>query len=204
MEINFFVKGIILGFSIAAPVGPIGVLCVRKTLQFGRLSGFFSGLGAAVADTVYGVIAAFGLTLISSFLLAGQFWFQLIGGVFLIYLGLKTFYSKPAETNNRISHKTLFGDFISTFFLTVTNPMTILSFVAVFASIGGTVAAAPGTTGIMLLGILSGSALWWLMLTLGVSVVRRKIDQRVMQTINRVAGLFLLGFAVWQVVAIVR
>lgn len=78
MEISFFLKGIILGFSIAAPVGTIGVLSVRKTLQFGRLSGLFSGLGAAAADTVYGVIAAFGLTLISSFLLAGQFWFQLI------------------------------------------------------------------------------------------------------------------------------
>lgn len=95
MENNFFVKGIVLGFSIAAPVGPIGVLCIRKTLQFGRLSGLFSGLGAAFADTVYGIVTAFGLTFISSFLLAGQFWFQLIGGIFLIYLGLKTFCSKP-------------------------------------------------------------------------------------------------------------
>src|SRR5262245_29758963 len=124
MEISFFIKGIILGFSIAAPVGPIGILCVRKTLQFGRLSGFFSGLGAAAADTVYGIIAAFGLTFISNLLLAGQFWLRLLGGLFLIYLGLKTFLSKPPKPENALSHKTLVGDFVSTFFLTMTNPMT--------------------------------------------------------------------------------
>ena len=94
MEIGFFLKGIVLGFSIAAPVGPIGILCIRRTLQFGRFSGLFSGLGAAAADVVYAVIAAFGLTFISNFLIAGQFWFQLIGGFFLIYLGWKTFFGK--------------------------------------------------------------------------------------------------------------
>ena len=91
MKFRFLTKGIILGFSIAVPVEPIGILCIRKTLQFGRLSCFFSGLGAAVADTIYGVIAAFSLTLISNFLLVGQFWLRLIGRAFLIYLGTKTF-----------------------------------------------------------------------------------------------------------------
>lgn len=197
MEINFFVKGVILGFSIAAPVGPIGVLCIRKTLQFGRLSGLFSGLGAATADTVYGVVAAFGLTLISSFLLAGQFWLQLLGGVFLIYLGLKTFSSKVAEISNNISHKTLFGDFISTFFLTITNPMTIFSYLAVFAGLG-----LSDTTGnyanacMLVFGVFLGSALWWLILSEGITLFRKKISQKAMIWINRLAGMIIIAFGI--------
>jgi threonine/homoserine/homoserine lactone efflux protein len=108
---------LILGFSIAAPVGPIGVLCIRRTLQFGRFSGFFSGLGAAAADCVYGIIAVFGVTLISNFLIASQFLFRLIGGIFLLYLGVKTGIAKAQEINHSgVSHKTLLSDFISTFF----------------------------------------------------------------------------------------
>src|SRR3989338_6057086 len=97
MELNFFLKGIVLGFAIAAPVGPIGILCIRRTLQFGRFSGLFSGLGAATADVIYAVIAAFGLTFISNLLMAGQFWLRLIGGLFILYLGWKTFFSKISD-----------------------------------------------------------------------------------------------------------
>lgn len=197
MEVNFFVKGIILGFSIAAPVGPIGVLCIRKTLQFGRLSGLFSGLGAATADTVYGVVAAFGLTLISSFLLAGQFWLQLLGGVFLIYLGLKTFFSKATETSNHISHKTLFEDFISTFFLTITNPMTIFSYLAVFAGLGLSDTTGNYTNACMLVfGVFLGSALWWLILSEGITLFRKKISQKAMIWINRLAGMIIIAFGI--------
>ncbi len=95
MEMSFLAKGLIIGFAVAAPVGPIGILCIRRTLEFGRFSGFVSGLGAALADTLYGVVAAFGLTLISDLLLAGQFWLRLFGGIFLIYLGIKTLLRKP-------------------------------------------------------------------------------------------------------------
>src|SRR5947209_4468256 len=102
MGVDFFWKGLILGVSVAAPVGPIGILCIRKTLQYGRLSGFFSGLGAAVADTIYGVIAAFGLTLLSNFLLGAQFWLKLIGGAFLVFLGIKTFLTKPVSIPEKI------------------------------------------------------------------------------------------------------
>ena len=197
MEINFFVKGIILGFSIAAPVGPIGVLCIRKTLQFGRLSGLFSGLGAAVADTVYGVVAAFGLTLISGFLIKGQFWLQLIGGVFLIYLGLKTFFSKTADSNSRISHKSLMGDFVSTFFLTVTNPMTILSYIAVFAGLGlSDTAENYANASLLVFGVFLGSALWWLILSEGITLFRKSISQKVMIWINRCAGMIIIAFGI--------
>lgn len=197
MSLDFLLKGILLGFSIAAPVGPIGVLCMRKTLQFGRLSGLFSGLGAAFADSIYAVIAAFGLTVISNFLLAGQFWFRLIGGVFLLYLGWKTFVSKPASETKNVSHTTLLNDFVSTFFLTITNPMTILSFLAVFAGLGlSNVNGDYTQASALVLGVFLGSAAWWLLLSEGITLFRKKVSQKVMTWINRIAGLIILAFGV--------
>ncbi|OJU80679.1 MAG: lysine transporter LysE [Chlamydia sp. 32-24] len=195
MSLDFLLKGIILGVSIAAPVGPIGVLCIRKTLQFGRLSGLFSGLGAAFADSIYAIIAAFGLTVISNFLLAGQFWFRFIGGVFLIYLGWKTFVAKPASETSNVSHTTLLNDFISTFFLTITNPMTILSFLAVFAGLGlSNVNGDYFQAGALVVGVFLGSAAWWLVLSEGITLFRKKVSQKVMIWINRIAGLIILAF----------
>ncbi len=205
MDKVLFLKAVLIGLSIAAPVGPIGLLCIQRTLAHGARIGFVSGLGAAAADGVYGAIGAFGLIAITQFFVRLATPLAICGALFLSWMGVQMLRSAPADKAPAAPDALQTGRaFATVFALTLTNPMTILSFVAVFASIGGTVAAAPGTAGIMLLGILSGSALWWLMLTLGVSVVRRKIDQRVMRTINRVAGLFLLGFAVWQVVGIVR
>jgi threonine/homoserine/homoserine lactone efflux protein len=201
MELQFLIKGVILGFSIAAPVGPIGVLCIRRTLQHGRLSGLFSGLGAAAADTIYGLIAAFGLTFVSDFLLAEQLWLRLIGGAFLFYLGGKTFFSKAAESPPEgMRHKTLLADFASTFFLTVSNPMTILSFLAVFAGLGlVNVSESYGDAVGLVGGIFVGSALWWLILSEGVTLFRKRVSQRVMRWINRAAGLIIVAFglAAW-------
>lgn len=195
MPLEFLLKGMILGFSIAAPVGPIGVLCIRKTLQFGRLSGFFSGIGAAFADAIYAVIAAFGLTFISNFLLAGQFWLRLIGGSFLLYLGWKTYIAKPIEQAKHLAQTTLMHDFLSTFFLTITNPMTILSFLAVFAGIGLSNTGGNYIQAIQLvLGVFLGSAFWWLILSEGVTLFRKKVSHEVMIWINRLAGLIILGF----------
>lgn len=193
---NVFLKGLILGFSIAAPVGPIGILCIRKTLQFGRLSGLFSGLGAATADMIFGIIAAFGLTVISNVLLAGQFWLRIIGGGFLLYLGMKTFFSKAAiEKKHNVHHATLLNDFISTFFLTITNPMTILSFLAIFAGIG--LPKSQGHfihAGLLVFGVFLGSAIWWFILCEFVTLFRRKIEQKMMIWINRFAGIIIVGF----------
>jgi threonine/homoserine/homoserine lactone efflux protein len=193
----FFLKGLILGFSIAAPVGPIGILCIRRTLQFGRLSGFFSGLGAAAADCIYGIIAAFGLTLISNLLIANQFWLHLIGGIFLLYLGVKTAVAKAQEvTHSGVSHKTLLSDFISTFFLTITNPMTILSFLAVFAGLGLSSTGSYADSIVLVLGIFLGSAFWWLLLSEGVTFFRKKMSQKIMIWINRCAGVIIIGFGI--------
>lgn len=204
MEIGLFVKGAIIGFSIAAPVGPIGILCIRKTLQHGRLSGLFSGLGAAIADGLYGIIAAFGLTLISDFLIAEQFWLRLIGGTFLLYLGIKTFFAKAKEKSDMISHGNLFNDCLFTFFLTMTNPMTILSYLAVFASVG--ISPAQNTyfgASKLAFGVFIGAALWWLMLSEGVTLFRKKVTTRVMVWINRAAGLIITTFGLVVLVSLI-
>jgi len=198
MDIEFLWKGMILGFSIAAPVGPIGILCIRKTLQFGRFSGLASGLGAACADAFYGIIAAFGLTLLSDFLLASQVWLRLIGGLFLIVLGARIFLSKPVEKGGNVSHKTLMGDFLSTLFLTLSNPMTILSFLAIFAGLGLSRELEERSNGVILIfGVFLGSALWWLILSEGVTFFRKKLSHLVMLWINRIAGLIIALFGLF-------
>lgn len=203
IRLDLFFKGIILGFSIAAPVGPIGLLCIKRTLQFGRLSGLFSGLGAAAADTVYGMIAAFGLTLISDALLAGQAWLRLIGGLFLIYLGVTTFFSPAAQTSNSVSHQSLLGDFMSTFFLTITNPLTILSYLAVFAGLGlsDSIRNYAGAS-LLVAGVFIGSALWWLILSEGVTLFRKKISQELMRWINRFAGMLIAAFGLFALLSL--
>lgn len=195
MDIDFFTRGMLIGFSIAAPVGPIGILCIRKSLQFGRRSGFVSGLGAAVADAFYGAVAAFGLTVISNFLLMGQSWLRWIGGIFLLYLGLKTLLSSPRETARSVSQTSLLSDFVSTFFITMTNPMTIFSYLAVFAGFGlsETGGTFSGAT-LIVVGVFVGSALWWLILSGGVGFFRSRMNLTWMKWINRLAGTIILGF----------
>ena len=193
MEISFFLKGLAIGFSIAAPVGPIGVLCIRRTLTNGRASGLASGLGAATADAVYGCVAGFGLTFVSNTLISQQLWFRLVGGVFLCYLGLKTLLAKPAEEAAPAGANSLISAYTSTFFLTLTNPMTIISFAAIFAGLGGSsgnyVSAA-----LLVLGVFIGSALWWLTLSTGVSTFRTKVTPDGLRWVNRISGLVIAAF----------
>ena len=129
----FLLKGIAIGLSIAAPVGPIGVLCIRSTLAEGRIQGLVSGLGAAAADALYGCVAGFGLTLLSDLLTGQQTWLRAIGGTFLCYLGVKTFLAQPGERVASEASLGLLGAFSSTFLLTLANPVTILAFGAIFA-----------------------------------------------------------------------
>ncbi|MDJ0708123.1 MAG: LysE family transporter [Leptolyngbyaceae cyanobacterium MO_188.B28] len=192
-----FLKGILIGLSIAAPVGPIGVLCIRRTLVAGPMIGLLSGLGAATADGLYGCIAGFGLTFVSQFLQDQAFWLQWIGGGFLCYLGLRTFWAKPANTEAKAKGANLLSAYASTFALTLTNPATILSFAAIFAGVG--IAAIERTylaSSILVLGVFLGSALWWLLLSLSVNLFRTKFHIRHMQWLNRVSGLIILAFGI--------
>jgi threonine/homoserine/homoserine lactone efflux protein len=195
MDIGFLLRGLIMGFSVAAPVGPIGVLCIRRTLAEGRASGLVSGLGAATADAIYGCIAGFGLTFISSIFISQQVWLRLVGGVFLCCLGLKTFLARPVEQAASAEGNGLVGAYTSTFFLTLTNPMTILSFAAIFAGLG--VASASGnylSAGVLVLGVFVGSALWWLILSGGVSLFRARFSPQQLRWVNRVSGIIIMVF----------
>ena len=203
MGLGFLISGLIIGFSIAAPVGPIGVLCIRRTLAEGRLHGLISGLGAATADAIYGCIAAFGLTFISDLLVQQQLWLRLFGGVFMCLLGAKTLFAKPSEKSPQGKKAGPLGAYGSTFFLTLTNPMTILSFAAIFVGIGlGSAVADYGSATLLVFSVFAGSALWWLMLSGTVGLLRKKVSLSVLKWINRVSGAIITGFGVLILVSI--
>lgn len=191
-----FARGLVIGFSIAAPVGPIGVLCIRRTLADGRAMGLAVGLGAAVADAVYGAIAGFGLTVISAFLVRQQGALRLVGGLFLCYLGARTFLTRPADRALRVGGAGLLGAFTATFGLTLANPATILSFVAVFAGLGIGGAGSWREATVLVAGVLLGSALWWLMLSGLVGALRSRVRLPALRWVNRLSGLVLLAFGV--------
>jgi threonine/homoserine/homoserine lactone efflux protein len=203
--LSILVRGIVIGFSIAAPVGPIGVLCIRRTLAGGRAAGLVSGLGAATADAAYGCVAGFGLTFISGVLMGGEFWFRLIGGAFLVFLGVRTLLARPAgEAAAAAGGSGLAGAYASTFFLTLTNPMTILSFMAVFASLGVANAGGDyGSAAMLVLSVFIGSALWWFGLSGLVSLFRSRIGARALQWVNRISGVIIVGFGLFALVQLV-
>jgi threonine/homoserine/homoserine lactone efflux protein len=205
MEI-IFIKGLVVGFVIAAPVGPIGILCARRTLTHGRRAGFLSGMGATTADVLYGLIAAFGLTFISGFVQNYQFWPRLAGGAILCFLGIKTFIEKPQRKSffSMKKKKPHDGMYTSTFFLTLTNPMTIFSFAAVFAGFG--IAGTGGSilsAAVLILGVFLGSVLWWLFLVGVFSVFKRRFKRHELQWINRIAGLIITGFGAFALASLI-
>jgi threonine/homoserine/homoserine lactone efflux protein len=203
MGVSFLLRGLVIGLSIAAPVGPIGVLCIRRTLANGWRSGLVSGLGAATADALYGCIAGFGLAFISNFLVSQQAWLRLIGGVFLCYLGLKTLLAKPAEQAAPGKDNGLLGDYASTFLLTITNPMTIISFAAIFAGLGLAGASGDfGSAGILVLGVFCGSASWWFLLSGGVGLFRARFNPASLRWVNRISGVIIIGFGLFALVSI--
>ena len=197
MESELFIKGFIIGFSIAAPVGPIGILCIQRTLSEGNLQGLVTGLGAATADALYGFIAAFGLTLISNFLVDQSLWFRLIGGLFLCYLGIKAFLSRPQDPALSLGNRTIFSAYGTTFLLTLTNPMTILFFAGVFAGLGLiSESIAYTSAGLMVIGVFIGSGSWWLFLSGATSILRNKINDQKLAWINKISGLVILVFGI--------
>lgn len=206
----FAFRGFALGLAIAAPVGPIGVLCIRRTLANGRLVGFVSGLGAAMADAFYGAIAAFGVSFIPLLLEGARLWVHLIGAILIAVLGVHIILAKPpspapiangGESDHAPrghSPARLATAWITTLGLTLTNPATILSFAALFAGIGLASAHAPvAVAGITVAGVFMGSACWWLLLSWAVGLARTQVTPGAMRWVNRISGLSLLGFAVY-------
>ncbi|SDE59012.1 LysE family translocator [Rhodospira trueperi] len=198
MSLLPLLKGIFIGFAIAAPVGPVGVLCIRRALADGRLAAFIAGLGAAVADTFYGAVAAWGLTLVIDFLTNHRVILSLIGGLFLIALGWQTMRTRTEMLPTPDTHIGLLRDFISTFLITLTNPATILAFMAVFASVTAVHMRHPMSfdTNLLILGVFIGSAGWWGLLSAVASAVRSRFNPGWLSWLNRGSGVVLALFGV--------
>lgn len=183
-----------IGFAIAAPVGPIGVLCIRRSLSDGMAMGFAAGLGAATADACYGAVAAFGLTAISNFLIGEQFWLTLFGGAFLCYLGIRTLTAAPTTEAAPAGGRNLTTIYASTLLLTLTNPATIISFIGLFVGFGFGKSGDYLSAATIVLGVFTGSSLWWLILSSGVGMMRGRITQKWMRGINMFSGMVLVCF----------
>lgn len=198
-----FLKGLAFGFILAATVGPMWILCLRRTLAFGPAAGLASGMGIAVADGLYGAVAAFGLTAISGFLLGWSFWIGLVGAGFLVFLGVKTLLSSPVKSETDERPQSAASAFLTTLGLTLANPPTILAFVAIFAGLG-LASSSYAAAGLITLGVFLGSASWWLVLAAGAGALRHRIGPRLMRGINLVSGLSILAFAGWQIFDLLR
>lgn len=196
MLTSLFLKGWIVGFSIAMPVGPIGMLCIQHALIRGMLYGLVAGFGAALADGIYGAIAGFGVTMVSNFLTTYQLWLHLAGAAFLWYLGFTILFSQPCSNNIEATRLTLKRVFFTTFALTLTNPMTIICFAGAYAGLGVCPTEEGLLSALMLtMGVLVGSAAWWLLLCTGVSMLGKKMTAPPTQWLNRISGGVLLTFA---------
>jgi threonine/homoserine/homoserine lactone efflux protein len=190
------IRGLIIGFTIAAAVGPISLLVIRRTIEHGGIYGFASGLGVATADATYGAIAAFGLTAVTSVLVSGKLFLGLVGGVIIALLGVRTMLSRPGEVARDDERPGLAGAFASIYALTMTNPMTILSFAAVFAGLGLISGSSLIDAAVLTLGVWAGSTLWWVVLTSIVTWLRERVSTGVLLWVNRLSGAALVVFGI--------
>jgi len=192
MEPIFFLKGLIIGFGMAVPIGPVGVLCIRKTLVGGHLRGLIIGLGAATADSLFGSIAAFGLTFVSDVIASQHFWLRLVGGGILLFLGIRTFRAKRKDPVVPYENKGVLGSYLSAFLLVLTNPVTIFAFIAVFAAFGLGHKLFIVSACILVLGVFTGSSLWFLILSYVATIFKKKLDSEGLRWVNRIAGVLII------------
>lgn len=192
MEIIFLLKGLIIGFAMAVPIGPIGVMCIRKTLAEGHSRGLIIGLGAATADALYAGIAAFGLTFVSDAIASQHVWLRLIGGGLLLFLGIRTFRARRKDAVVPSDNSGLLGSYISSFLLALTNPVTIFAFVAVFAAFGLGHKLSFLSAGILVVGVFAGSCLWFLTIGYVATLFRKKLDAGGLRWVNRISGVLII------------
>ncbi|MDX9696685.1 MAG: LysE family translocator [Bacteroidales bacterium] len=205
MEVIFFLKGIIVGLLASIPLGPVGVLCIQRTLNKGRLSGFLSGMGAATVDAIFALIAAMGLTFIINFIEQQRFFIQIIGGIVLIIMGLIVFYKNPVKQMRRQKRgkSTPYQDFFSVFLLTLSNPVAVFLFVAALASIDIVSVESPILSTLFVVsGVFLGALLWWVMLISFVDLFRKKFRLKQLWWINKIAGVLITGFGIFAILAI--
>ncbi len=199
----FFLKGLIIGFSLTAPIGPISMLCAYRTIQRGFSSGLFSGLGAAAAYAICGIVSALVIPLFIDMLIQIQYWLKLFGGIFLINLGALIFLNKPAKTTTFSHEHNLFFDFSTSFLFTVSNPFSLLSYLVVFAGFGLTLEWREMLKGSYLLfGIFVGSSLWWFLLAESISHFKTYFTKKAIFWINRITGLAIFCFGIFAILTL--
>ncbi len=192
MALIIFLKGIFIGFAMAVPIGPVGIMCIRKTLTEGRLRGLLTGLGAATADLLYGCVAAFGLAIISDTLISQRIWIRLLGGALLLFLGIRTFRKIPADPKIPINNSGIVRTYLTAFLITLTNPLTIFAFLAVFAALGLGSDLGNFSASALVAGVFFGSCLWFLSLSSTAILFRKKLDLVGLGWVNKIAGILII------------
>ena len=201
IDTEIFLKSLALGFAVSAPVGPVGIICMDRSLRHGKLTGLSAGLGATVADTLYGAIAAFGMASVTDFLLAHEMWFRLFGGFIVLALSWRTYFMPPPIFQNRQpgEKRPLARIFRETFLITLSNPMTVLAFMAVYAGLGIHVESREDIC-LVLLGVFLGAGLWWTFLSLSTVFMRHKLSATVLGRFSRGAGISIALFGIAAIV----
>jgi threonine/homoserine/homoserine lactone efflux protein len=196
-EVDLLIRGIIVGLMIAIPVGPVNILCIHRTIEAGWKSGVISGLGAAAADMLYGGVAGFSITLIVQFVVREQFWIRFFGGILLVVIGIFYFFKRPQPLNAQTEDReSALSDMRSTFLLTMTNPTTVLSFLAILAALGLGNQRQWWLTLFLVGGIFCGSMVWWIVLSSIVNRFRGRFNDRALLWMNRIAGIAIGAFGV--------
>ncbi len=193
-EFQLLLRGILAGLAISAPVGPVNILCISRTLTKGRMAGLIAGLGAAAADTIYGAVAGFSISIVIGFLIREQFWIRLVGGFLLIGIGVAYYFKRPGSLEEERRKQATHSDFIAAFFLNLTNPTTVLSFLAVLAVLGIADHKAWWLTLLVIGGIFAGGMMWWILLAVVSNHFRDRVTDGAMVWMNRIAGFAIGGF----------
>ncbi|MDR0982546.1 MAG: LysE family transporter [Culturomica sp.] len=205
-DLVYILKGILIGLMVSIPLGPMGVLIIQKTLHKGALSGFIAGMGAACADLFYAIIATFGIGFVMNMVQTHELLLQVIGGILLLVLGLTIYFGNPLKqikSRRKVSKKGLLGDFLTLFFLTVSNPVTVVVFMAIFAGtavFGNTHSVFPEI--MVIIGILIGGAAWWYLVSTVVNIFRKKFKLRLLMMINRIAGIVIAVLGIVVILAV--
>ncbi|MEI6426208.1 MAG: LysE family transporter [Candidatus Absconditabacteria bacterium] len=199
MHLPLIIEGMAIGFSIAAPIGPVGILCIRRSLKRGRLSGFITGLGTATVDAIYAGIAVFGVSLIGDFLMSYKVFLELFAVLFLVFLGHKILTEKTAPGEvQKLGKKGLISDFLSTFAITMSNPMTIFAMAAIFTGININTRVHGSLSALMIVvGVFLGSAIWWFILSGIVCFIGKRTNKNILSIVNTISGVGLIAFALF-------
>lgn len=207
MILTLLIKGIVIGFLVSIPLGPIGILVIQRTVNKSRLAGLLSGMGAALSDTLYAVIAGFSLTFLIDFIREHEMIFQAFGALVVLALGIHIFFKNPVTDlrRNKLKGNTHFQDIISSFLVTFSNPLTVFVFLAVFTSSGVAVSMEkPYHSFFVILGIFTGAFIWWFSLSGIVSLVKHKINLRILWWINKTAGILIVLFVLITTIVVVQ